>query len=79
MSFMPIQDQRMASILSYQIHFFAVHNKYKILICIGVPKPEESAMKENQMHAVLNDMHNLVDGLSYNQLLYVLPQTHVHM
>ena len=36
-------------------------------------------MKENQMHAVLNDIHNLVDGLSYNQLLYVLPQTHVHM
>ena len=34
-------------------------------------------MKENQMHAVLNDMHNLVDGLSYNQLLYILPQTHV--
>ena len=25
--------------------FFAVHNKYKILICIGVPKPEEAAMK----------------------------------
>jgi hypothetical protein len=38
--------------------FFAAHNKYKIFICIAVPKLEEAGMKKNRMHAVLNDMHN---------------------